>query len=155
MQLLKKLFGTSNSKQSNMQQEKTIENLPGQDLFIDTTPPQKDQSLIKENAIKQFLDSDHYTNGIRASYTLHCHDGMALHLTELRNLFRKALDNVMVVLKNEITEKEILLVQMGEMLPSQKQGLELCLKQIRGTMEETALQKVLSIDEEGVDKFSY
>lgn len=150
MHLLKKIFGSAKSNQSNMNQVTNTPGFPEKNLFIDSTPPQgKDAKSNTDNAVRHFLNQDHHSAGLIAGYNMHCHDGLILHLKGLRSCFREAIDSFLAGIKKEISEKEILLAQLGDMLPSQKLSLEICLKQIQGIMEEATLQKALSIDDEG------
>lgn len=133
-----------------MDQTNNLPPFPEKDLFIETKSPNNEQPPAKkESAVRQFLNKNHFLDGLAAGYEMHCHDGLTIYVKELRAKFRDAVDIVLAGFQQELANKQIILMQIGEMLPSQKQCLEVSIKQLQDLIEESKLQKVLSVDGEG------
>jgi hypothetical protein len=144
MRLFKNLF----QKKDGQQQPETV--IPTQELFIDNEAPRSFETEKKLGSpIFTFLDENHFSAGLFAGYHLHCHDGLKSHLSQLRARFREAVDSLIGSLENQLTEKEMMSIQIGDMMPSQKQCLLVSLDLTKKQIEEAKLQKVLSIDDEG------
>lgn len=143
MKLFKNIFG------KRAGQQELLIPAPSQKLFVETEPPTVGSENKQEKAIAIFLDENHFAAGLYAGYHLHCHDGLKIHLGQLRARFREAVDALTGGLEKLVIEKEMIQIQIGDMMPSQKQCLDVSIDQDKKTIEEAKFQKVLSIDDEG------
>lgn len=143
MSLFNNIFGKKTSPQEQFQP------VPSQSLFIETEAPVPVSEKKREDAITLFLEENHFAAGLYAGYNLHCHDGLKIHLGQLRARFREAVDSLTGSLEKLVIEKEMIQIQIGDMMPSQKQCLDVSIDLDKKTIEEAKFQKVLSIDDEG------
>jgi hypothetical protein len=143
MKLFKKIF----QKKIDAQQE--IGKIPDATLFLESEPPEEKNGHELPSEVTAFLNENHFSAGLSAGYQLHCHDGLLFHLIDMRTRFRRCADYQIVDLQNQIFDKEMIGIQLGDLLPSQKHCLELSLDRNRQQIEEVKKQKELSVDDEG------
>src|SRR4051812_41544493 len=104
------LVSKKQTVQPVMTQPENNSSIPGEDLFIDPKAPAEEQKTVKkESMIRKFLNGNHYLAGLSAGYELHTHDGLPMHLKELRAKFREAVDSVLAELQQELNTKQILM----------------------------------------------
>jgi hypothetical protein len=124
---------------------------PPASLFVDLVPPTQELNIkkVQTNEVRDFLNKNHFLNGRSMGYQLHCHDGLDDYLSAIRTEFREAADQLIAHLSHELLQCKMTLNEMGDMLPSLRQNLQLSIEQIQNNIEEVRLQKVLSADDEG------
>lgn len=143
-------FRKESTVEATMNQQDSMPPIPEKELFIDMKEPEENLKPAREESeIRKFLSKNHFLEGLAAGYEMHCHDGLQIHLKVLRSNFRDAVDRVLAGLNEELKDKQIVLTQIGSLLPSQKDCLEITIKSVQGMIEEAKLQKVLSVDDEG------
>lgn len=133
---------------SNKPVVKPDENVPAQDLFVASEAP----ALIPENkgsVIKQFLHQDHYSAGLVAGFNMHSQEDLAFQKNCLKSNFQHMLSSLQEQMQDELLDKSRKLVQIGDLLPTQKQLLGLEIKDINDKLEKMNIQKALSVDGEG------
>ena len=146
MTIFNKLFG----KRSANTEAAAIKDIgvPEAELFIQQEIP-SDKDAGKKMRKDIFGEREFYLEGRRAGYATHSADGIELFLAEIRASFRKALEEDKETLLRDQTDIQMCLIQIGDMLPSKKQCLELKMKLLSNKIDEYTLQQTISVDDEG------
>jgi hypothetical protein len=124
------------------------EKAPSQNLFVASEPP----ALIPENngsIIKQFLHQDHYSAGLVAGFNMHSQEDLSFQKNCLKCNFQHTLSSLQEQMQDELLDKSKKLIQIGDLLPTQKQLLGLEIRDINDKLEKMNIQKALSVDGEG------
>jgi hypothetical protein len=129
----------------------TLTPLPSEALFTEQQPPVDDVDSQEEHKpLRDFLSENFAFQGRRAGYEHHNLEYMHMHIQDLRARFRSACDRHIQVLENDLIAVKTLHIQLGDALPSELAILQLRIDKINSNMEEIRLQKVLSVENEGL-----
>jgi hypothetical protein len=133
----------------NTTEEGSPEACPSKELFVEQNYHAEEKNREKDSAVEHFLKMNHFDAGLHAGYHLHCHDGLKEYLERLRSSFREAVDAAINNSQKELLKLEIARVQFGDMLETQRQCLDMTIDHHKNIIEESRMQKVLSVDNEG------
>lgn len=155
LQFIKSFFGkSSNASQAQVVNPEVVtaplSPMPAEALFTDMNAPQAESVKQDIKPLRDFLSIDFKHEGRMAGYEHHNLDYLSMHIQDLRARFRSACDRHLQVLENDLIEVRTLFIQIGDALPSEQQILQLRIDKINSNMEEIRLQKILSVDNEGL-----
>jgi len=130
----------------------THEFIPSQDLFAEYSSPASSQAQVvkSEKPVKEFLDRNYEQQGRMAGYECHAHDMMPIYLSEIRTSFRLASDRMIQLAEIDLLGLRTQKNEIGESILSMKQSLELRINFLQSNIEEMRMQKILSVDDEGL-----
>jgi hypothetical protein len=128
------------------------EYIPPHDLFVDSTPPARTTSEVvkSEKPVKVFLDRNHEHQGRMAGYESHAHDMLPIYKAELQASFRASLERMIELAEIDLLEIRTQVIEVGDAIPSVRQKLELRVQMLQSNIEEMRMQKILSVDDEGL-----
>jgi len=125
--------------------------MPTEALFAEHQPPVSEaQSSNEVKPIRDFLSENFAFQGRKAGYEHHNIEYLNMHIQQLRARFRSACDQHLQVLENDLIQAKTVFIQLGDALPSEQSIMQMRIDKINSNMEEVRLQKVLSVDSEGL-----
>ena len=155
MNFFKKLFRKITGKPTTVQApemsnltDADILSAPPADLFTAHDEPAP-VPATQLSAVDAFMSRNFVQEGRIQGYTQHCNDVLALPLKALASAFRDAARTDMDRLDEEMFQVQALLIDVGDMLPTTRQKLELKQTQLHARLRDLKLQTELSVDCEG------
>jgi hypothetical protein len=103
-----------------------------------------------EKPVKVFLDRNHEHQGRMAGYESHAHDMLPIYKAELQASFRASLERMIELAEIDLLEIRTQVIEVGDAIPSVRQKLELRVQMLQSNIEEMRMQKILSVDDEGL-----
>jgi hypothetical protein len=125
--------------------------VPMETLFAEHQPPMSEKdATIEVKPIRDFLSENFTFQGRKAGYEHHNLEYLQMHIQQLRARFRSACDQHLQLMENDLIQAKTIFIQIGDALPSEQAIMQMRIDKIISNMEEIRLQKVLSVESEGL-----
>lgn len=120
-------------------------------LFVDNQEPEIQESPKKKpNAIEQFMDQDFEWLGYHDGYAYPDKECLETKLCQLKADFRLAVDKCLDVKRTEVGELNIHIIRTEGISPRLQAQLAEKIKNMEAVIHELDIQKILSVEEEGI-----
>ena len=149
MNIFKKTRPSNTTDKEIMGEDQHID----QNIFIETNDPSVTENSIKEKTasrIEKFLRIDFEWYGYSDGYTDPSGDIIEKKLKSIRSDFRLELDRSIDEMRSRLSEAKLYQVSILGMPGRMEDEIKEKIRQIENAIKELELQKVLSIDDEGM-----